>query len=31
MLSVKGQPYQVGAGDYNDSLTVQQLDALLIE
>ncbi|MGB2932087.1 MAG: cache domain-containing protein [Methyloceanibacter sp.] len=31
MLRVKGQPYQVGAGDYNDSLTVPQLDALLIE
>jgi signal transduction histidine kinase len=29
MLSVKGQPYQVGAGVYNDQLTVAELDALL--
>jgi len=29
MLSVKGQPYQVGAGVYNDTLTVKELDALL--
>ena len=29
MHSVKGQPYQVGAGIYNDQLTVTELDALL--
>ncbi len=29
MLSVKGQPYEVGAGIYNDTLTVKELDALL--
>jgi signal transduction histidine kinase len=29
MLSVKGQPYEVGAGVYNDTLTVKELDALL--
>lgn len=29
MLSVKGQPYQVAAGVYNDQLTVKELDALL--
>ena len=29
MLNVKGQPYQVGAGVYNDSLTVKDLNALL--
>jgi len=29
MLSVKGQPYEVGAGIYSDTLTVKQLDALL--
>jgi signal transduction histidine kinase len=29
MLSVKGQPYQVGAGVYNDTLTVKDLNALL--
>ena len=29
MLSVKGQPYEVGAGVYNDTLTVKYLNALL--
>jgi len=29
MLGVKGQPYQVGAGIYNDTATVAELDALL--
>ncbi len=29
MLSVKGQPYEVGAGVYNDTLTVENLNALL--
>jgi cytochrome c len=29
MLSVRGQPYQVGAGIYNDTLTVDELNALL--
>jgi len=29
MLKVKGQPYEVGAGVYNDTLTVEDLDALL--
>ena len=29
MLSVKGQPYEVGAGIYNNMLTVEELDALL--
>ncbi len=29
MLSVKGQPYEVGAGVYNDTLTVEDLNALL--
>ena len=29
MLGVKGQPYQVGAGIYNDTATVKELDALL--
>jgi cytochrome c len=29
MLSVKGQPYEVGAGVYNDTATVKDLDALL--
>ncbi len=29
MLNVKGQPYQVAAGVYNDTLTVKELDALL--
>jgi len=29
MLNVKDQPYQVGAGVYNDTLTVKELDALL--
>jgi signal transduction histidine kinase len=29
MLGVKGQPYQVGAGVYNDTATVKQLDAML--
>ncbi|MES0404289.1 MAG: cache domain-containing protein [Hyphomicrobium sp.] len=29
MLNVKGQPYQVGAGVYNDTLTVKDLNALL--
>ena len=29
MLSVKGQPYQVGAGVYNDQLTVAELNTLL--
>ena len=29
MLSVKGRPYQVGAGVYNDMLTVEDLNALL--
>lgn len=29
MLGVKGQPYQVGAGVYNDQMTVAELDALL--
>ena len=29
MLSVKGQPYEVGAGVYNDTLKVEDLDALL--
>lgn len=31
MLSVKGTPYQVGAGEYNAALSVKQLDALLSE
>ncbi len=31
MLGVKGQPYQVGAGIYNDTATVKELDALLAE
>jgi hypothetical protein len=29
MLSVKGQPYEVGAGVYDDTATVEELDALL--
>lgn len=29
MLSVDGQPYQVGAGLYNDSMTLSELDALV--
>jgi signal transduction histidine kinase len=29
MLAVKGQPFQVGAGIYNDTLTVAELDAML--
>ncbi len=29
MLSVEGQPYQVGAGVYNDTATVADLNALL--
>ncbi len=29
MLGVEGQPYQVGTGIYNDTLTVAELDALL--
>jgi signal transduction histidine kinase len=29
MLSVKGQPYEVGAGVYNDTLKVEDLNALL--
>ena len=29
LLSVKGQPYEVGAGIYNDTATVKDLDALL--
>ena len=29
MLNVKGQPYQVGAGVYNDTATVKELNALL--
>ncbi len=29
MLSVEGQPYEVGAGVYNDTLTVEELNALL--
>ncbi len=29
MLSVKGQPYEVGAGVYNDTVTVKDLNALL--
>jgi cytochrome c len=29
MLSVEGQPYAVGAGVYNDTLTVEDLNALL--
>lgn len=29
MLGVEGQPYQVGAGIYNDTATVAELDALL--
>lgn len=29
MLAVKGQPFQVGAGIYNDTATVAELDALL--
>ena len=29
LLGVKGQPYQVGAGIYNDTATVAELDALL--
>jgi len=29
MLSVKGQPFEVGAGVYNDTATVEELDALL--
>jgi len=29
ILSVKGQPYQVGAGIYNDTLTVEELNAML--
>ena len=28
MLAVPDQPYQVGAGIYNDSLTVEELDKL---
>ena len=31
MLSVDGQPYQVGAGEYNDTATVEELDALLLK
>jgi cytochrome c len=31
MLSVDGQPYQVGAGEYNDTATVEELDALLVK
>ena len=29
MLQVKGQPFQVGAGIYNDTATVAELDAML--
>ncbi len=29
MLSVNGQPYEVGAGVYNDTLTIKDLNALL--
>ena len=29
MLNVEGQPYQVGAGVYNDTATVEDLNALL--
>ena len=29
MLSVEGQPYEVGAGVYNDTLTIEDLNALL--
>ncbi len=29
MLNVKGQPYQVGAGVYNDTATVKELNTLL--
>jgi cytochrome c len=29
VLAVPGQPYQVGAGEYNDSDTVEELDALV--
>ncbi|MCB1502717.1 MAG: cache domain-containing protein [Bauldia sp.] len=29
MLSVEGQPFQVGAGTYDDSLAIADLDALL--
>lgn len=29
MLSVKGQPFQVGAGIYNDTASVAELDAML--
>ncbi len=29
MMNFKGQPYQVGAGVYNDTATVKELDALL--
>lgn len=29
VLAVPGQPYQVGAGEYNDKDTVEELDALL--
>lgn len=29
ILAVPGQPYQVGAGDYDDTLTLDQLGALL--
>ena len=29
MLSVEGQPYEVGAGVYNDTATVEDLNALL--
>jgi len=31
MLDVQGQPYQVGAGIYNDTASVKELDALLAE
>ena len=29
MLQVKGQPFQVGAGIYNETVTISELDALL--
>ena len=31
MISVAGRPYQVGAGEYNDTATVEELDALLMK
>jgi len=31
LISVEGQPYQVGAGIYNDPLSLQDLDALVPE